>query len=81
MSYSLSFQWTPQWTPEWRELDYLRYVGARDVTAREVEIFGLSHFIGDRYHTLAEDHSDDASPKVTGDPLRDRAVHGQNETR
>lgn len=54
LSYSLSYQWTP----ERRELDYLRYVGASDVTAKEVKIFGLSDFIGDRYRTLAEDHYD-----------------------
>ena len=41
------------WTPERRELDYLRYIGATDVTAKEVKIFGLSGFITDRFAQLA----------------------------
>ena len=42
------------WTPERRELDYLRYVGASDETAKEIKIFGLSDFIQDRFYTLAD---------------------------
>ncbi len=49
-SYSLMYSWTP----ERRELDYLRYAGASDETAKEVKIFGLSAFLTDRYRTLAE---------------------------
>ena len=41
------------WTPERRELDYLRYVGATDVTAKEVKIFNLSSFITHRFEQLA----------------------------
>ena len=37
-SYSLLFRWTP----ERRQLDYLRYVGASDETAKEVQMFGLA---------------------------------------
>ncbi|HUF13953.1 MAG TPA: ABC transporter ATP-binding protein [Longimicrobiales bacterium] len=49
-SYSLFFRWTP----ERRELDYLRWVAASDVTAKEVKLFGLSdHLIG-RYSRLAD---------------------------
>jgi len=48
-SYSLSCSWTP----ERRELDYLRYVGASDETAKEVKIFGLSDFLIDRFRTLS----------------------------
>lgn len=40
-------------TPERRELDYLRYLGASDETAKEVKIFGLSGFVIDRFNTLA----------------------------
>jgi len=40
-------------TPERRELDYLRYLGASDETAKEVKIFGLSDFVIDRFSTLA----------------------------
>jgi ATP-binding cassette subfamily B protein len=48
-SYSLS----RSWTPERRELDYLRFVGASDETAKEVKIFGLSDFLIDRFRTLS----------------------------
>ena len=40
-------------TPERRELDYLRYLGASDETAKEVKIFDLSSFIIDKFETLA----------------------------
>jgi ATP-binding cassette subfamily B protein len=42
------------WTPKRRELDYLRYTGASDETAKEVKIFGLSAFLTERYKTLSE---------------------------
>lgn len=48
-TYSLS----RSWTPERRELDYLRYIGASDQTAKEVKIFGLSGFLADRFDKLA----------------------------
>ena len=48
-SYSLS----RSWTPERRELDYLRFVGASDETAKEVKIFGLSNFLIDRFKSLS----------------------------
>ncbi len=41
-------------TPERRQLDYLRYVGASDSTAKEVQMFGLADWIADRYSTLAD---------------------------
>lgn len=44
---------TRSWTPERRELDYLRYIGASDVTAKEVKIFGLANFIIDRFDELS----------------------------
>jgi ATP-binding cassette subfamily B protein len=40
-------------TPERRELDYLRYLGASDETAKEVKIFDLSDFIIGRFEALA----------------------------
>ncbi len=40
-------------TPERRELDYIRYVGASDETAKEVKVFDLSHFFIDRFRTLS----------------------------
>ena len=49
-SYSLS----ASWTPERRELDYLRFVGASDETAKEVKVFGLNDYLAERYRTLAD---------------------------
>lgn len=49
-SYSLMYNWTP----ERRQLDYLRYTGASDETAKEVKIFGLSAFLTERYRDLAD---------------------------
>ncbi|HLY69406.1 MAG TPA: ABC transporter ATP-binding protein [Puia sp.] len=40
-------------TPERRELDYLRYLGASDESAKEVKIFGLSDFLIDRFRKLS----------------------------
>jgi ATP-binding cassette subfamily B protein len=48
-SYSLMYGWTP----ERRELDYLRYTGASDETAKEVKIFGLAGFLTERYRDLS----------------------------
>lgn len=42
------------WTPERRELDYLRFTGASDETAKEVKVFGLSGFLTDRYRYLSD---------------------------
>ena len=40
-------------TPQRRELDYLRYIGASDETAKEIKIFSLSDFIIDRFKILS----------------------------
>ncbi|OAQ39817.1 ABC transporter ATP-binding protein [Pedobacter psychrophilus] len=48
-------------TPERRELDYLRYLGASDETAKEVKIFGLSDFIIARFKTLSDKFYNDNS--------------------
>ena len=40
-------------TPERRELDYLRFLGASDETAKEVKIFDLSGFIIEKFEALA----------------------------
>ncbi|HLQ59608.1 MAG TPA: ABC transporter ATP-binding protein [Gemmatimonadales bacterium] len=50
LGYSLLFRWTP----ERRLLDYLRYMGASDESAKEVKLFGLSDFLVGRYATLSE---------------------------
>ncbi len=44
-NYSLTYSWTP----ERRELDYLRYIGASDQTAKEVKIFSLADFLANRF--------------------------------
>jgi ATP-binding cassette, subfamily B, bacterial len=42
------------WTQERRELDYLRYAGASDVTAKEVKLFGLADYLAERFRQLSE---------------------------
>src|SRR5919199_1980201 len=49
LGYSLLFRWTP----ERRQLDYLRYVGASDRTAKEVQMFGLAPWLAERYRVLS----------------------------
>ena len=41
-------------TEERRELDYLRYLGASDDTAKEVKLFGLADFLVGRFMRLAD---------------------------
>jgi ATP-binding cassette subfamily B protein len=50
LTYSLLFRWTPQR----RQLDYVRWVGASDRTAKEVQLFGLAPWLIDRYRTLSD---------------------------
>ncbi|NDK54840.1 ABC transporter ATP-binding protein [Pontibacter fetidus] len=49
-TYSLS----RSWTPERRELDYLRYIGASDETAKEIKTFNLSGFLAERFKLLSD---------------------------
>ena len=49
-----TYSLTRSWTPERRELDYLRYIGASDNTAKEVKIFDLSDFLATRFQHLAD---------------------------
>ncbi len=49
-----SYSLTRSWTPERRELDYLRYIGASNETAKEIKIFGLEHFIADRFKVISD---------------------------
>ncbi|HEY6060634.1 MAG TPA: ABC transporter ATP-binding protein, partial [Gemmatimonadales bacterium] len=51
LGYSLLFRWTP----ERRLLDYLRYMGASDESAKEVKLFGLSDFLVGRYARLSDE--------------------------
>jgi ATP-binding cassette subfamily B protein len=50
LQYSLMFRWTQ---PR-RHLDYLRFVGASDDTAKEVQLFGLAPWLTERYRRLSE---------------------------
>jgi ATP-binding cassette subfamily B protein len=50
LQYSLMFRWTQQR----RQLDYLRYVGASDQTAKEVQLFGLAPWLTERFRRLSD---------------------------
>lgn len=50
LEYSLLFRWTP----ERRQLDYLRYLGASDRPAKEVQLFGLAPWLIKRYRELSD---------------------------
>ncbi|HWZ58689.1 MAG TPA: ABC transporter ATP-binding protein [Gemmatimonadaceae bacterium] len=52
LAYSLLFRFTPQR----RMLDYLRYVGASDRTAKEVQMLGLAPWLTNRYRVLADEY-------------------------
>jgi ATP-binding cassette subfamily B protein len=49
LEYSLLYRMTP----ERRQLDYLRFLGASDKSAKEVQVFGLSDWLLGRYRRLA----------------------------
>ncbi|HEX5387169.1 MAG TPA: ABC transporter ATP-binding protein [Gemmatimonadales bacterium] len=55
---SLGYSLLYSWTPERRQLDYLRYVGASDISAKEVKLFGLSDFLVGRYDRLSQEFYD-----------------------
>ena len=51
---SLGYSLLYRWTPERRQLDYLRFVGASDRTAKEVQMFGLAGWLTERYRVLSD---------------------------
>ncbi len=51
-----SYSLTRNWTPQRRELDYLRYIGASDVTAKEVKIFNLADFLANRFKSVSDEY-------------------------
>ncbi|SKB76202.1 ABC transporter ATP-binding protein [Daejeonella lutea] len=61
-----SYALTRGQTPERRELDYIRFLGASDETAKEVKIFNLSGFITDRFKTLSGKFYKDNKKLVVG---------------
>lgn len=46
------------WTAERRELDYLRFIGANNQTAKEIKLFGLTDFIVERFKNLSNEYFD-----------------------
>lgn len=44
------------WTSERRELDYLRFIGANNQTAKEIKLFGLTDFIAGRFRSLSNSY-------------------------
>ena len=51
---SLSYSMLYRQTPQRRELDYLRLLGASNMSAKEVKIFGLGDYLADRYHRISD---------------------------
>ncbi len=47
---------TRSWTPQRRELDYLRYIGASNETAKEIKIFGLENFLAERFRAISNQY-------------------------
>jgi len=56
-----NYSLTRSQTPERRELDYLRFLGASDETAKEVKIFNLGDFIISRFKRLSDQFYKDNS--------------------
>jgi ATP-binding cassette subfamily B protein len=52
---SLGYSLLYSWTPERRQLDYLRYIAASDISAKELKLFGLSDFLVGRYDRLSRE--------------------------
>lgn len=50
----LNYSMLYRYTPERRELDYLRYLGASNESAKEVKIFGLGQYLAGRARALFE---------------------------
>ncbi|WP_417445128.1 ABC transporter ATP-binding protein [Joostella sp.] len=53
---SQSYSLARSWTSERRELDYLRYVGANDKTAKEIKLFGLTDYVAKRFKVLSDEY-------------------------
>jgi ATP-binding cassette subfamily B protein len=51
---SLEYSLLYRWTPERRQLDYLRFLGASDRPAKEVQLFGLAPWLIERYRELSD---------------------------
>ncbi len=51
---SSNYKLTSRMAPERRQLDYMRVIGASDVTAKEVKLFGLADFISKTFADTAD---------------------------
>lgn len=51
-----TYSLTRSWTQERRELDYLRFLGASNQSAKEVKIFNLAQFLAVRFRNLAHEY-------------------------
>jgi len=49
-----NYKLTSRMAPERRQLDYMRVIGASNVTAKEVKLFGLADFISNAFSTTAD---------------------------
>ena len=67
LNYSLLFRQTPAK----RELDYIRYLGASRQSAKEVKIFGLGDYLGERFKKIFDSFYEDNRRLAVS-----RAVHG-----
>jgi ATP-binding cassette subfamily B protein len=67
LNYSILFRYTP----ERRELDYLRYLGASNASAKEVKIFGLGGYLIRRAQLLFDRFYEENKALATR-----RALHG-----
>jgi ATP-binding cassette subfamily B protein len=50
----LNYSMLYRYTPERRELDYLRFLGVSNESAKEIKIFGLGHYLAERARGLFE---------------------------
>jgi ATP-binding cassette subfamily B protein len=50
----LNYSMLYRYTPERRELDYLRYLGVSNESAKEIKIFGLGNYLAERSRGLFE---------------------------
>lgn len=50
----LNYSMLYRYTPERRELDYLRYLGVSNQSAKEIKIFGLGNYLAERSRGLFE---------------------------
>jgi ATP-binding cassette subfamily B protein len=51
---TMSYDLTRGRTPERRQLEYIRFIGASADTAKEMKLFGLGHYLVDRFRSLSQ---------------------------